>query len=225
MLKQLCILGFLAATVLVSTSTAAVAGGGRAHFHPRPPQSFVNPTRSVESPSELAQPVDGGSDDLDNGEGGWRDPTVVSSEQDAMTNAVARGDRATATSNVNQFSYQSHYGNPGISGHQYGYWSAPSIQISVQQATANAVANGNNTTAASTIHQTNHQENWNASGGWGGDYDYGVAPQGQGSSQEAEGAAIATGENSNATSNIDQTNVQEYPIDPGDFDSGYGYGY
>lgn len=223
MLKQLCILGLLAATVLVSTSTAAIAGGRRAHPHPRPPHPLVSPTSSVEPQSEFANPVYEGSDYTDNGYGGWTDPTVQSSNQEAITNAVATGDRSTATSNVNQFNYQSHYGNQGMSGNQYGYWSAPSIQISVQQATANAVASGNNTTAASNIHQMNHQENWNSPGGWAGDYDYGADPQAQVSTQQAVGNAFATGENSNATSNIDQTNVQDYPVDPGYFDYGYGY--
>jgi hypothetical protein len=222
-LKQLCILGLLAATVLVSTSTAAFAGGRRGR--PHPPQPLVSPMSSVEPQNEFADPVNDGSSYVENGYGDWTDPTVQSSNQEAITNAVATGDRSTATSNVNQFNYQSRYGNQGVSGNQYGYWSAPSIQISVQQATANAVANGNNTTAASNIHQMNHQEGWNSPDGWGDGYDYGVDPQAQISTQQAVGNAIATGDHSNATSNIDQTNVQDYPLDPGSFDYGYGYGY
>jgi|GEM_PF-3565574 hypothetical protein len=223
-LKQLCILGLLAATVLVSTSTAAFAGGRRARPHPHPPQPLVSPVNPVEQ-DEVANPVYDRSDYAENGYGYWTDPTVQNSNQEATTNAVATGDRSTATSNVNQFNYQSRYGNQGVSGNQYGYWSAPSIQISVQQATANAVANGNNTTAASNIHQMNHQDNWNSSGGWEGGYDYGAEPQAQVSTQQAVSNAIATGDNSNANSTIDQTNVQDYPVDPGYFDYGYGYGY
>lgn len=223
MLKQLCILGLLAATVLVSTANAAFAGGRRAH--PRPPQPLTIPMSSSESQNGFSEPVYEGSGYAENGDGYWADPTVQSSSQEAITNAVATGDRSTATSNVNQFSYQSRYGNQGVSGNQYGYWSAPSIQISVQQATANAVANGNNTTAASNIHQINQQQDWNSPGGWGEGYDYEVDPHAQVSNQQAVGNAIATGENSNATSNIDQTSVQDYPFDPGYFDYGYGYGY
>lgn len=231
-LKQLCILGLLSATVLVSTSDAALAGGRRGRSHPRPPQPLVSPVGSVEPQNEFVDPVYEGADYAGNGDSYWNDPTYwteptgQSSSQEAITNAVATGDRSTATSNVNQFSYQSRYGDQGGSGNQY--WSAPSIQISVQQATANAVANGNNTTAASNIHQMNHQEDWN-SGGWGDGYDYETDPHAQVSTQQAVGNAIATGDHSNATSNIDQTNVQDYSqdysIDPGYFDYGYGYGY
>jgi hypothetical protein len=214
MLKQFSTLSLLAAMFLVSTSTAAVAGGHRATPHRRPA-----------TPVTPAEPVYGPDDA--NGYGYWTDP-AQSSNQEAITNAVATGDHSTATSNVNQFNYQSHYGDQGVSGNQYGYWAVPSIQISVQQGTANAVATGNNTTAASNIHQMNHQEYWNTPGDWNQGYDYrgdGDDPQAQVSTQRAVGNAIATGDHSNATSNIDQTNDQDYPIDPAYFDYGYGYGY
>jgi hypothetical protein len=215
MLKQFSILGLLAVMFLVSTPNAAVAGGRRA-----------NPRRhAAPQPVMPAEPVYEGAEDA-NGHGYWASP-AQSSSQEAITNAVATGDHSTATSNVNQFNYQSRYGNQGMSGNQYGYWAVPSIQISVQQGTANAVATGNNATAASHLHQVNHQEYWNTPNDWTG-YDYGVDggdPQAQVSNQRAEGNAIATGDYSNATSNIDQTSYQEYPFYPDYFDYGYDYEY
>ncbi|HEY9660169.1 MAG TPA: hypothetical protein V6C65_17055 [Allocoleopsis sp.] len=166
------------------------------------------------------------------GYGYWDYSQPQSSDQSASANAIATGHGATATSNVNQFNYQSRYGNSGYSGNRYGSWAVPSIQISVQQGTANAISTGYGSTAASHLNQTNQSRTGDNYGDYYGDYygdhsgdyygGYWEEPSAQSSSQQAIGNAVATGDGSTAISNIDQYNYQNYGY-PAYPDYGYGY--
>lgn len=209
MLKRVCLLSLM---TIATLTPPAMAGGNHKSRHT--------------TPVEPAQPAMDWSSGYGYGYanpdyGYWENSPPQFSNQAASANAIATGNGSTATSNVNQFNYQSHYGNSGYSGNRYGYWAVPSIQISVQQGTANAVSTGNGSTAASHLNQLNQ----NGAGNYAGN-DYGGYwgnPQAQ-SSQQAIGNAVASGDHSTAISNIDQYNYQNYgyPTYP---DYGYGYGY
>jgi hypothetical protein len=110
--------------------------------------------------------------------------------QQSTANAIARGNHARAVNNVHQSIYQIYLGAPAYSGNDgypnsydnpgywnggygsgygsgeygndgYGYWVEPQTQSSAQQATANAVAAGDNSTAVSNINQSNYQDQFN----------------------------------------------------------------
>ena len=147
--------------------------------------------------------------------------------QRATATAVARGNHARAVNNVHQSIYQIYLGSPSPTdwGYGYGDWSNPQSQISNQQATANAIATGNDATAISNINQVNHQnyqtypDNWVGADYWGG--GYGAVPQDQFSNQQANGTAVAEGDHSTAVNNINQSAYEDYLMNPGYW--GYGY--
>ena len=151
--------------------------------------------------------------------------------QRANAPAVARGNNARAVNNVHQSIYQIYLGSPSSPDWGYGYggygdWSNPQSQFSNQQATANAIATGNDATAISNINQSNHQnyqmypDYWGGAGYWDG-YGYGAAPQDQFSNQQANGTAVAEGDHSTAVNNINQSAYENYLTNPGYW--GYGY--
>ena len=143
--------------------------------------------------------------------------------QQSTANAIARGNHARAVNNVHQSIYQIYLGSPaypGSNGYDNGYWVDPQTQSSDQQATANAAAVGDNSTAVSNVNQSNYQDQLNYQNGSGdpaywnngygnNGYGYWVDPQTQSSAQQATANAATVGDNSAAVSNVNQSNYQD----------------
>ena len=201
-LKRMGALSLLAIAALASSPTSALAGQQRngqqstanaiaQGDHARAVNNVHQSIYQIYLGSPAYQGNDGYSNGYDNGynNGYWVDPQSQSSDQQATANAAAVGDNSTAVSNVNQSNYQDQlnyqngldnpvYGNNGYGNDGYGYWVDPQSQSSDQQATANAAAVGDNSTAVSNMNQSNYQDQLNYQNGsgnpvyWNGGYGW-----------------------------------------------------
>lgn len=182
-LKQMGALSLLAIAALAASPTSALAGQQR-----NGQQGNANAiargdhARAVSNVHQSIYQIYLGSPRNQGNDGYWADPQSQSSNQQATANSVAAGDNSTAVSNVdqsnyqNQLDYQNGYGNPywnngygndGYGNNGYGYGVDPQTQSSAQQATANSVAAGDNSTAVSNIDQSNYQDQLNYQNGYG----------------------------------------------------------